>query len=556
MKQDRSREVLRWLESIPGGGASDTVLDDWVAFSSQAQPVITLFGSYDTGKSALLRRLLIEDGRIVPEWLTISARHETFEVNELGLGGCLVRDTPGFVVGASDLRADVNSLRAEQAVQLTDIAVVVVTPQLPTAEHERLRTLASQEWSAGGLWWVIARFDEAGVDPEGDLPGYRVLAERKVSELRESIELADEVPVFVVSADYAGMAGSQRNPDPSIWEDSRAWDGITEVLTAIQEVSTKDLASLREDAASRYWVAIVEDTLEELSSRSTEYGSNLRTAQQALRRRDSWLQQLEALRLAARNSLDAAIQGAVSSVRRQEGADVEDMKHAVTSRLELWSVEQGRQLEELASDVDVGMTRQFERPSWEGVEELLDQLRGESADGPEPAHPTYAPRVEQLVNSLQAAIIEYITINQKSLKDFAKPATDAAKKRVSSVEDVAEGIARSQKYADLITAFGPLLVDAATVFADGIDERNRRRALAAERQKREEQVTNLSRAIGDLAFGQWSRQSQALQDAISEITQGPADLVSALPSLIEEIDEAISVGSALKLSLADSENRP
>ncbi len=124
----------KWLDEIPGGSLTDVFDVQWKQFASEPRPVATVFGSYDTGKSSLIRRLLVDTGVEVPEWLTISARHETFEVRGgVVLAGCVIRDTPGLAVGAKDVRGgETNTKLAQEAIGLTDIAIVTVTPQLAT----------------------------------------------------------------------------------------------------------------------------------------------------------------------------------------------------------------------------------------------------------------------------------------------------------------------------------------------------------------------------------------------------------------------------------------
>jgi putative ribosome biogenesis GTPase RsgA len=56
---------------------------------------VTFFGAFDCGKSSLLRRLLVDDDIAVPDWLTISARHETFAASDIRYRGAILRDTPG-----------------------------------------------------------------------------------------------------------------------------------------------------------------------------------------------------------------------------------------------------------------------------------------------------------------------------------------------------------------------------------------------------------------------------------------------------------------------------
>ena len=159
------------------------------------RPVVTLFGAYDTGKSAILRRLLVEQSLEVPEWVTISARHETFEVGTVEFRGIALRDTPGVAPGAEDARGVANTGHALAAVELTDVLVVVMNPQLPTAERDLMLGVLAGDWPAGSMVLVISRFDDAGVSPEYDLDGYHELAERKVNELEGVSRLDAAMPV-------------------------------------------------------------------------------------------------------------------------------------------------------------------------------------------------------------------------------------------------------------------------------------------------------------------------------------------------------------------------
>ncbi len=93
---------------------------EWSDFETSVTPVLTLFGAYDSGKSSLLRRLLVDSGSICPNWLTISGRHETFEVSSVEAAGLLIRDTPGLSPEADDPRGMENNRRALNAAALTD----------------------------------------------------------------------------------------------------------------------------------------------------------------------------------------------------------------------------------------------------------------------------------------------------------------------------------------------------------------------------------------------------------------------------------------------------
>ncbi len=144
----------------------------WAEFASHEQPVATLFGAFDTGKSSILRRLLVDSGHQVPDWLTISARHETFTDQLVDLGGCIVRDTPGLSPGGQDARSLKNSQVARATLGLTDVLLVTVNPQLPTGERPELLDILAQGWPESCVWFLISRADEGGVDPTLDPVGF------------------------------------------------------------------------------------------------------------------------------------------------------------------------------------------------------------------------------------------------------------------------------------------------------------------------------------------------------------------------------------------------
>lgn len=141
------------------------------------------------------------------------------------------------------------------------MAIVAVTPQLANAEYPALQKLVARDWVQGSLWFVISRFDEAGVDPESDPAGYRALADRKTDELRRALQLGETVPVFVVSQDFAQMAGSERNPASAVWDEFREWDGTDRLSRALAELGSSNIDTLRSSAAQRFWRSQLAESL-------------------------------------------------------------------------------------------------------------------------------------------------------------------------------------------------------------------------------------------------------------------------------------------------------
>ncbi len=399
--------VRNWLERIPGRSLAQAYGDDWDAFEEVDRPVVTLFGSYDTGKSSLLRRLLIDSGTPVPDWLTISARHETFEVNEVGLGDCLVRDTPGFAVGASDIRGQNNTRRALAAAGLTDIGIAVLTPQLATAERETLQRVIAGEWPAGGLWFVISRFDEAGVNPEYDPDEYRALSERKVRELREVFELDGDGQVFVVSQDPFQIAGPDTDLDREEWDPYRQWDGMDSLTRALESVSVSSLPQLRAAAGHRYWAAVVGEVLGDLRSQLVEYDAAATVAANGVARRDGWQAELDTLDRAARVSLDGLVEDVVRRAGYRSNTGTDDLEGEIRHALDKWFTKHEARLHRLTQSISKSEERERTRPSWEGFAALVEALHDEgqptTSAGPNPIAPHVGRVGETLIAVLKAA---------------------------------------------------------------------------------------------------------------------------------------------------------
>ena len=91
------------LGSIPG--AAEAVAQQrarWDEFQDLETLEVVVFGAYDAGKSSLLKRLLVDWGTTVPDWLTVSGRRETFEPKRVAANGFGFVDTPGLGSGNNE----------------------------------------------------------------------------------------------------------------------------------------------------------------------------------------------------------------------------------------------------------------------------------------------------------------------------------------------------------------------------------------------------------------------------------------------------------------------
>lgn len=520
-----------WLNGLPGGGLGDELAQRWQWLADVHMPVVTVFGAYDTGKSSLLRRLIVDSGDEVPEWLTISARHETFDVDQCRIGGCVVRDTPGFVVGGTDVRADHNTQLANDAIALTDIAIVTVTPQLATAEYDILRDIVSNYWLANTLWFVITRFDEAGRDPESDLEGYRALAESKVDELRSSLNLDTAVPVFVVCQDFAQLAGSERNPDPHLWDEFREWDGMASVLAALRKVGDADVEQMRNAAEQRFWRRSVKSALAELRAEAVEYGSHADFTDDGLKQRESWTAQLDALRRAADAELHATVSDAVDDTTDEE--TLKRFGQALSARIETWHSAQHRNIDKLLQGITATVAIERERPSWARLQLLADAIQIQASESIEDhAEPTVVPMVEEIATRLLGLLADL----------------DAAgrQRRGRRASDSDAGASTLEQIVTVGTIVLPLVAELA-----GRAESHFRQQ-AAEAADRE-RVLGALRAdvqlVGDRAIEAASEAYECMHAAaaaaIIDATAQQVDMYDGLRTLMKEIEAQTASGEVL-----------
>lgn len=516
-----------WLDALPGGRIGQRLAERWHGFAAIDAPVITVYGSYDTGKSSLLRRLLIEFGQAVPSWLTISARHETYDFNEIRAGGCVLRDTPGFVVEGADARAQANTELASEAIVLADVAIVTVTPQLATAEYPVLRQLVQQDWVPGALWFVISRFDEAGVDPDDDPDGYRRLAERKIVELRTALNLDDAVPIHAVCADFAQMAGAERNPDPQVWQDSRDWDGIAGLVQAISDLRASEAAALRHAAEHRFWRNAVRQALDRLPDELQTHRDNAAVSDEGNKRRTSWLEQLDTLTRAAEADLRGRISAAIN-----DALDSPDPAHgfprALKTSIGAWHAASERDVDKLLRSVGETLATDRARPDWQRFDDLAARLRREPSDPDDQLAPPliYAPVVGQIGDAVLGALRHYQ--NSRGLKPAAPAGAVTPPQGVDGFAAAAAGVT--------------LIAGLATIAEEFLTQH---RASERERADIRAGLGVAGEEATALALDELSRLVADARQRIIDATADQADLCDGLHHMIGELHTLIASGEAL-----------
>lgn len=379
----------------------------WEEYAAARTPVITVFGSYDTGKSSLIRRLLVDAQVPVPEWLTISARHETFDVREAVAGPVRFRDTPGIAVGASDLRGTTNTATAIAAIEPTDILIVTVTSQLATGERDVLMEIIGHNWAPGALRFVITRFDEAGQDPFIDPDGYQALATSKIDELRTSLDLDADVPVDVVAQDPFQLGGDARDVDPVMYDEFRSWDGMTALHDALIQTSA-DADRLRTASEDRYWESVARLIDDELSTVLPELIAAAIQARKVATETEDWRRQLDDLDESARAGLRAAISATLQGAGAPTSAARDHLADDLRDELDEWLRRQTAHLDRLVQEAGAAARRERARPQWQHLDGIISDARasaaGRAADHSESANPNIAGHMAKARSALRTVM--------------------------------------------------------------------------------------------------------------------------------------------------------
>lgn len=538
----------RWLAAY--GNADDVAARDaWESFDA-SPTTATVFGAYDSGKSSLLRRLLVDADIPVPKWLTISARHETFEASEIAYRGVLLRDTPGVSPGSTDARGESNTATALEAIRTTDVLVVVVTSQLLTGERELVANALDLPWSDGALWFVISRFDEAGVDPEGDRDGYRELAASKRRELAEELQrtLGRDLKarVFVASPDPYGIVGANQDADPAVWDPFREWDGLEEVATQLAALPLS-AGSLRAAAAERFWIGEVRKQLATLDAQEAEVESVARTTSDLAARVDQLSTRLDELRVGARNDLMTAVGGVVDQAMTSSVLTEEGLKNRLTEALELWLERQGAELASLAQDMEDQLEQQVARPSWQGLKRLIEQIS---------VHlPTDEPASDGDVIKIGAYKKPLLDLNKDLAKTtadlkavFESKAKGTKQAAVAAAETGAETVSRVGKFfkgVDAATKVVPFALDALDLISQINNDAKAAEAKVQRRAAIDEQLEAIKSRAVDENYGAFRAECDELATVLSELKAGIDAVARSLDERREFCDSARQEASTL-----------
>ncbi len=476
--------VNRWigqawsaLESIPG--ASDAVAQErrrWEEFRNLGTLELVVFGAYDAGKSSLLKRLLVDWRAPVPDWLTVSGRRETFESKRAEAPGLGLTDTPGLGSGNSEH----DDLTLE-AMRLADAYLWVLPPQLVTTGKERfLEVLFGDVGIADATIAIVARMDEAGVDPSDNETGFTALCVKKREELSSLVAAASSVrklrSVHCVVADPYQMVGNAPNPEPEIYDVGRTWDGIEKLAEEVRSLAEKR-DELRPQAGARFVRLLLSDVRDELARLGEDLALSKEGMDNEVDRHALYEQRLDALQRQARAELHRRIEDALLSVSRSgdAGADsIRSLEEALAKVVDDWAEGSFAEYRQLVGELELEVRERMAGPSMDGFRRLAQEAEAQEAKAK-------GPKIDPLKTGRKA--LAFGPALRKAFEKYAaaelgmtiKVAADRLQKLESSGETV-EAFIKSQgrrasfrgaehakkasqfvKWASVLDAVGPLV---------------------------------------------------------------------------------------------------
>lgn len=247
--------IRAWRDEVEAEALRDSgLLEVTQSFSGvvRAKPVLSVFGDYNSGKSSLIRRILLENDVRAIESIDIRAVPATEAPDRYELPRFDLVDTPGLQGGDPG-----HAQHAVQSAVESALVFVVVHINLLVGDTELLEQLArgSSEHAAKGgrMVFLINRCDELGADPLTTPDTFLNLAQRKREELcaalaRRSIDVGVD-RIHVLSGDPYGLAGGDHELDKHDFDGNRAWDGVGALIEAIAELPEDVVSSAKVAAA-------------------------------------------------------------------------------------------------------------------------------------------------------------------------------------------------------------------------------------------------------------------------------------------------------------------
>ncbi|MNZ30841.1 Dynamin family protein [compost metagenome] len=496
--------------------------DQWQQFSGQTAIRTVIFGAYDAGKSSLLKRLLVEAGCPVPDWVTISARRETFESREVVAGRIAFVDSPGLSSGN-----DEHDTISRKALQLADAYIWVMPPQLVTSGQADFVAFLSGSFFNSRLpsaavtaatIAVVSRMDEAGIDP-GDSPdGFAALVEKKTAELFSMLDkdrIAGSLAgLHCIVADPYQLVGNTPVADSTLYDIGREWDGIAALRTTLAALEG-DQGRLRQLAGLRFVCAVARELEEAVQLQNSTLQLETERLNNDSERYGLFRQRLTSLTDYSKTDLKGRIEEALRSAGRSATSDIQvstaRLEKMLSESIDQWASASTADLQQLAQEFELELQQhaiKVDMSALLAAAQAQDNVSGDSKAQPSSFKQNrkrlfgFVPALTQSIKGLAeiglGMSLEEAKKKLIELERFEGKALDEAIKKIFKSKEQMEKASRYVSWASAVSVVGPLAGELASFGGDLLEEHMNQQQAAAMiehrkliRQKLDEQAENI-----------------------------------------------------------------
>jgi len=515
--------------------------DQWLAVAEIPATRLVIFGAYDAGKSSLLKRLLVDSGSHVPEWIVISARRETFERGEALSGSIAFIDTPGLGSGNTE-----HDEITRETLNLADAYIWVMPPQLVTSGQSDYISLLSGRFFhpklpakaiRGVTVAVVSRMDEAGVDP-GDSPeGYAAQIKKKLQEVADMLSkhgLDNNVTaVHCVVADPYQMVGNMSDPDKSMYDIGRAWDGISALETTLHGLD-KDKPRLRELSGLRYVYSVASELKDAVLAQVDTLKLQAARFENDSQRYALFRQRLQNQEAHAEMDLSGRIEEVLRPVAQANLEEIdsvlEQLETTLSETIGEWAIDSTSTLQKLAQEIELEIRESSSRLD---IGSLLskEEIAADASDkgGAEPSSfsrnskrlfgffPVLGASVKKFAESDIGMTIEEARVKLRELDGLTGDELKEAITKIFKSKEAMEKASNYVRWTSAASALAPLFLETASIGADLLQEHLSKQQIEAGIQKRESLQRQIDEKITDIrekALRLYTDPSRALDEQL------------------------------------------
>jgi len=246
---DGAQWVAATLDALAGDDDALAALAAVAVPRDGAVPRIVVAGDYSTGKSAFIKRLLVDSHLKMPDQLEVAAQPKTAKAEGFRWGRWELVDTPGFQSTHAE-----HTEAAHRAVVGASLVIILFNPNLVVGAGADLVAVLFGDRGGGRVGkaprslFVVNRSDELGIDPRENPGGYQQLCRRKELELAQAVgslagrtagghgDISPERIVCVASDPY-GMVGDRDDVSRADYDQHRDWDGMDALHLGLTDTS-------------------------------------------------------------------------------------------------------------------------------------------------------------------------------------------------------------------------------------------------------------------------------------------------------------------------------